>query len=190
MSIIKLNNPKTEHYNNLKKFILSFDFTWSHLKEFTPQGGKDIDHTNQCHPEFCSERNFDEFTLYTHAFLHRPTRDTLYSKQYSPYLDDIIKLLGEIFNANAQIMDHFNMMVRCSANATHPEQKYIKTSLHTDHDFPHKNMLIYLTDAGGNTFVEDEEFAPEEDDVIIFEGEHCHELPKQKRRGVLVMTYI
>ena len=70
--------------------------------------------------------------MYTHAFLHRPTRDTLYSKQYSPYLDDIIKLLGEIFNANAQIMDHFNMMVRSRANATHPEQKYIKTSLLLD----------------------------------------------------------
>ena len=88
------------------------------------------------------------------------------------------------------IMDHFNMMVRFSENSTHPEQKYIKTSLHTDHDFPHKNMLIYLTDAGGNTFVEDEKFAPEEDDVIIFEGLHWHQLPKHKRRVVLVMTYI
>ena len=38
--------------------------------------------------------------------------------------------------------------------------------------------------------VEGEEFAPEEDDVIIFQGEHWHELPKQKRRVVLVMTYI
>ena len=84
------------------------------------------------------------------------------------------------------------MMVRCSLNATHPhpEQTSLKTSLHNDHNFPHKNMLVYLTDAGGSTFVEGEEFAPEEDDVIIFQGEHWHELPKQKRRVVLVMTYI
>ena len=51
-------------------------------------------------------------------------------------------------------------------------------------------MLIYLTDAGGSTFVEGEEFAPEEDDVIIFEGMHWHKLPKEERRVVLVMTYI
>ena len=60
----------------------------------------------------------------------------------------------------------------------------------TASDFPHKNMLIYLTDAGGSTFVEGEEFAPEEDDVIMFEGLHWHKLPRKERRVVLVMTYI
>ena len=76
-------------------------------------------------------------------------------------------------------------------NAVAPSDKRNIISVpHEDHEYPHKNMLIYLTDAGGSTFVEGEEFAPEEDDVIIFEGIHWHELPKQKRRVVLVMTYI
>ena len=106
-------------------------------------------------------------------------------------MDDVNKMYCEIFNDNMDVMKSFNMMCRCAVNAVQQYEKEDTITLpHTDHDFPHKNMLIYLTDAGGSTFVEGEEFAPEEDDVIIFQGEHWHELPKQKRRVVLVMTYI
>ena len=91
-------------------------------------------------------------------------------------------------------MKDFGMMCRCNVNAVEPpyDHQYMDaiTQPHMDHEFPHKNMLIYLTDAGGSTIVEGEEFAPEEDDVIIFEGMHWHKLPKKERRVVLVMTYI
>ena len=85
---------------------------------------------------------------------------------------------------------------------THSDKpKY--TRPHVDHKFPHTNMLIYLTDAGGKTIVEDiskrEESTfslslahdPKEDDVVTFGGQyHCHELPKEKPRLVIVTTYI
>ena len=54
-------------------------------------------------------------------------------------------------------------------------------------------FLVELEETSENVYtavVEGEEFAPEEDDVIIFEGIHWHQLAKHKRRVVLVMTYI
>ena len=56
------------------------------------------------------------------------------------------------------------------------------------HHFPHKNILLYLTDTGGKTFVEEEYHDPKEDDVIIFSGNHWAELPKTGRRIVIVNT--
>ena len=61
--------------------------------------------------------------------------------------------------------------------------------MHEDHTFPHKNVLVYLTDAGGETYVGDDVFYPEEDSVLLFQGPHCHAMPKDKRRVVLVATY-
>ena len=62
------------------------------------------------------------------------------------------------------------------------------TNPHTDHSFKHVNLLIYLTDNGGKTFVEGEEHEPSEDDVILFTGEHFFELPKKGRRIVIIAT--
>ena len=59
---------------------------------------------------------------------------------------------------------------------------------HVDHDFPHVNFLAYLSDTGGRTFVDGEEFNPSEDDAIIFTGRHYLELPKKGRRIVIVGT--
>ena len=183
MSIIQLNNPKTESYNNLKNLILDGDINWFYHPTTTPASLNYNDYT--------LNKNIFNPPMYSHIFLLRTDLNNLYAKANSPYMDDVNKMYCEIFNANRDVMKSFNMMCRCAANETQPYNgPDDKTRAHVDHDFPHKNMLIYLTDAGGSTFVEGEEFAPEEDDVIIFQGEHWHELPKQKRRVVLVMTYI
>ena len=60
---------------------------------------------------------------------------------------------------------------------------------HVAHTFPHKNLIVYLNDAGGKTFVGDEVHDPKEDDVVIFSGIHNNERPKNTRRVVLVATY-
>jgi hypothetical protein len=51
---------------------------------------------------------------------------------------------------------------------------------------------VYFTDAGGETILvdEDERFYPKEDDIVTFEGLHCMNPPKDKRRVILVATYI
>ena len=61
---------------------------------------------------------------------------------------------------------------------------------HQDHIYPHKNILVYFTDAGGETYCESDVHDPREDDIIIFEGEHYHKLPEKDARIVFVATYL
>ena len=49
---------------------------------------------------------------------------------------------------------------------------------------------MYLTDAGGDTVVNDEVYSPKEDGVIMFEGEHYHHFPMKDARIVFVATYL
>ena len=62
--------------------------------------------------------------------------------------------------------------------------------LHVDHSFPHRNIIMYLTDAGGDTVVNDEVYSPKEDGVIMFEGEHYHHFPMKDARIDFVDTYL
>ena len=48
-------------------------------------------------------------------------------------------------------------------------------------------MIVYL-EGDGSTFVEDEEYAPKEDDIILFTGEHYMQRPSKGRRVILVST--
>tara|TARA_E500000305_G_C3918924_1_gene187134 strand:- start:111 stop:716 length:606 start_codon:yes stop_codon:yes gene_type:complete len=201
MSIVKLKNPKTKLYTDIKNHILGNsnlgkeNFNWTYLKRTTQEFNEE-NLTEYYYPILKKYHQEDKSIfntpMYNSVFLARPNRQDLYSIIYSQsFMEYINEMYSEILNANINIMGSFNMMCRCAANAVHPSTlENVITVPHTDHNFPHKNMLIYLTDSGGSTFVEGEEFAPEEDDVIIFEGMHWHELPKEERRVVLVMTYI
>ena len=192
MSIVKLKNPKTSNYHNIKKFILSPVFPWTYCAESTPSTNGELDNYKRSSRRHLKEDvKIHNTRMYTHTFLLRSGTDILYATPESSYIKDILPIYHDIFNVNYEVMKDFGMMCRCNANSFEPSKKnHGVTKPHLDHEFPHKNMLIYLTDAGGNTFVEDKEFAPEEDDVIIFEGLHWHQLPKHKRRVVLVMTYV
>ena len=193
MSIIKLKNPKTKKYHDIKKLILSSALPWTYLKETTPSTNNLLDGYEATVKKHIKEGvKIINPPMYCHTFLRRSSSRFLYPKVESTFLDDISLMYCDILNSNMDdIGKSFGMMCRCNANAVEPFlENNCVTKPHFDHQFPHKNMLIYLTDAGGKTFVEDEEFAPEEDDVIIFKGIHWHELPKEERRVVLVMTYI
>ena len=160
----ELVNPKTPEYFQLKSEVLGEMFPWH-----------------------CSKNKLDSFYFYGHTFLERPEFSG-FPKPLSKSIDIFLDYFAQICRAN-EGMD-FNYLLRMNANAVDPLVTNPEISaVHEDHTFPHKNVLIYLTDAGGETIVGDDVFHPEEDSIILFEGPHCHAMPKDKRRVVLVVTY-
>ena len=160
----ELVNPKTPDYYDLKSKVLGELFPW-----------------------FCSKNSHDNFYFYGHTFLERP-EFAGFPKPLSNHIDLFLDYFAQVCRANEDM--EFNYLLRMGANAvdllvTNPEI----SAMHEDHTFPHKNVLVYLTDAGGETYVGDDVFYPEEDSIILFQGPHCHAMPKKDRRIVLVVTY-
>ena len=178
MAIQKLINPKTDNYLRFKQYILSNDMPWYYEDSTIP----------------CKTKQFDP-SFFSHIFLKRPgdKEDTPEAKRYPT---PVSKLLEPFESVIEEIIKVNNIDIHCiyrmNANLTQP-LRHAKTSPpHVDHrdGFEHKNMLIYLTDAGGDTIVGKDRHSPKEDDIIVFGGEiHLHNFPLEKRRVVLVMTY-
>ena len=83
-----------------------------------------------------------------------------------------------------------DMIYRMCANCVHPTEKNIPGPEHVDHLFPHKNLIVYLTNfKGGATCCGGETYNGKEDDIITFEGTHNFYPPVDNRRVVLVATY-
>jgi len=70
---------------------------------------------------------------------------------------------------------------------------------HTDHEFPHNNLILYLTDSSGNTVLFDDqeniihEEEPEKGKMIMFDGSIKHTMRPCKgdeKRLILVTTFI
>ena len=66
----------------------------------------------------------------------------------------------------------------------------LMTSTEVVTNFPHFNLIVYLTDTGGETFVEDEIHIPKIHDVILFRGKHYMKRPTRDRRIILVATIL
>tara|TARA_Y100001937_G_C7104600_1_gene324297 strand:- start:56 stop:562 length:507 start_codon:yes stop_codon:yes gene_type:complete len=167
--IQKLDNPLTSDYIDLKNFILSIDFPWFRLPN-TTLNIKD-----------------DGISFFTHTFLERPESNIGYSRANSPYIDGCLKVLHQIVSSNDV---EFNYFIRASVNLVSPCSTVKRTVEHCDHQFPHKNILIYLSETDGDTVVDGENFSPQEDCGIIFTGKHYHYTPTDKDRIVLVGTFI
>jgi len=182
-----LENPLTSGYRELKDFILSEQFPWFYNNQATPYA-----------KALGFEQEHKDLSFYSHAVLHGPAHPATmnsehrrYPKSNSQYLDAFDDVINDIMLSN-------NMNVHCiyriNANAVHPVEGNVLTVPHTDHEFPHKNLLIYLTDAGGRTYCDkdgkDHYFDPCEDDIVTFEGLHYMQPPKFKRRVVIVVTYL
>lgn len=170
--ILKLNNPTTPEYLKLKKFIFSDQFPWFRLFNTT---------------FLSNSSDSDDVSYFSHTFLQRPEIGNSYSKVNNPNIDDIVFVIKQIFDFNNIDLNYF---IRINANLVTSSNIKKRTNLHEDHSFPHKNFLLYLTNSGGKTIVNDEEFDPKEDDSIIFSGEHCHEIPKKNDRIVIVATFV
>ena len=175
----RLETPDTGDYTSLKEAILGAHFGWSYNNKATPFMDK--------------VKGYHDLSFYSHAFLHGPSeRHGLYSKANSEWLPNVETVVGQVFEIN-KIKAH--CVYRINANAVHPVEGNVLTVPHTDHDFPHKNLLIYLTNVGGDTIVFDDvgkkhHFTPHEDAIVTFRGLHCMVPPKKGRRVVIVVTYL
>ena len=177
----KLETPDTPEYSDFKKLVLSANFGWSYNSMATG------------YSKYVAGNGYSDLAFYSHSFLHGPSPSHgLYSKVNSEHIDLVEVLLDQIFSLNNLKVE---AVYRINANAVHPVESNILTVPHNDHEFPHKNMLVYLTNTGGDTIVFDEggkkhHFTPVEDDIVVFEGLHCMVPPKSGRRVVLVATYL
>ena len=169
-----LKNPKTDTYKNFKNLVLSADFSWFRMAHTAFE-----DH----------QEGHEDFPFLSHRFLTRPLNSCLYSKVNSSHVDEMERVFREIAYAND--IDP-QVIYRMNANAVYPTANNLPSPLHVDHNFPHNNMIIYLTDLhGGSTMVEGKEYMAQEDDVLIFDGKlHCARPPRKDVRIVLVITFL
>ena len=160
--IRQLTNQKTDNYRDLKNIILSQNFPWFYADSLT---GMDY---------------------FSHIFLERPeSGEVPYQQVVSEHLNRVSFVVDEILKHNNI---EYKFFIRSNANCVTPDNDVQLSEPHVDHDFPHINVLIYLTNSGGKTYCEDEFHDPKEDDVILMTGEHWGERPKVGRRIILVNT--
>ena len=180
-----LKNPLSDNYKRLKEYILGDVFTWVYLEQSTPDDDVDVD---VCHP-FKGSTEYNNISFFNHSFLTRPipTKRYSHSNDHPELLERCTWALDDIFTFNDI---KYDCIFRIAANLVFPTTGPQLTYPHVDHPWEHKNLIIYLTDAGGKTICEEEFHDPAEDDVLLMEGRHHLELPKEKRRVVLVATYV
>ena len=172
MSIVELKNPLTPKYQELKMIVLGNNFPW--FWDTQADGRSPVKEDN------------DNFPIYFHSFLYRPTSERFYS-QSSSYCDLVHDVVVEILKYNNI---GFDVIYRMAANCTHPTEKNLSGPVHMDHDFFHKNLIVYLNNfEGGGTWCEGKTYNGKEDNIITFEGEHNFSPPLKDRRIVLVATY-
>jgi hypothetical protein len=177
MSIVKLKNPLTKNYIELKNTILGNNFPW-----FWDNQVEDFEDGEETY----KDTRYDNFPIYFHSFLYRPTPECFYSRP-SSYCDIVHSVVVEILKYNNI---GFDVIYRMSANCTHPTDKNLCGPIHTDHNFSHKNIIVYLNNfEGGSTWCEGKTYNGKEDDIITFEGNHNFYPPLKDRRIVLVATY-
>ena len=182
--IIKLNNPMTELYVDFKEMVNSGTFPWFVQSTFQPKKKKVIKNI----PEGLTEDDFGTHEFFAHPILERPEISGI-SNPLSKAIEDVLEMYREFKDVG--LVEKNSFLLRACLNLTTPYVSGPRYSIpHCDHKFDHTNMLMYLTDAGGRTFVGDEEFDPKEDDIILFKGEHYNELPESKNRIVLVLTLL
>jgi len=163
--IIQLKNPRTSTYNEFKRAIKRIDFNWNYY----PRSDE------KANPGMLS-----------HTFIKRPEQIKYPTVQCdgAKFAHDVVE---EILNHNDIILD---CIYRLNLNMVFPQAGNQQTPVHVDHPFPHDNILIYFSNEG-KTILDNDEHDPKEDDVIIFPGvPHCHELPKNDMRIVLVATCV
>lgn len=177
-----LKNPKTENYFLLKETVLSNNLPWFYCDK-SILDAKELD-----------DLKYENAEFFHHCVLERPNSTCLYPSVISETAGFVNNVLSEIFTYNKIDVScifriNFNCMYYTSNKRTIP---------HLDHNFPHKNLLVYLNSFdNGETviFGEDEKeylHKPKEDDIIAFGGNiHCCQHPSPgQRRIVLVTTYI
>jgi len=182
----KINNPKSTSYLNFKDYCNSRHITWNWLEHNVEQKNNHKNATT-VRPESWNDESIN-FGFYAHLFLIPPHPRALYSTPVDERTLEVHDIIRGILEYNGIKVD---IIYRIAVQFVLPTKDEGHSVAHVDHPFPHKNLIIYLTDPeGGSTVCEGEEFLGKEDDVIIFEGEHYMYPPKKGRRMVIVATYL
>lgn len=189
MPITKLINPKSQNYYNLKNYVLSSKIGWYYFEDSTQLNGQST-----------AEDGYSNLPFYGHCVIHRPLdwdkvrppvglfvpeiTSPLWKECVEPFLQD----LGESNGWRDEVA--IKSILRVNINAMDPSEG--TTVPHLDHLYiDHKNILVYFTDAGGDTIVDGVHYSPQEDDIISFGAEwHCLQPSKFKRRVVMIVTFI
>ena len=183
--ITKLKNPFSENYYLLKNTILGYNFPWY----FETQS---VSVKDYC--EF-DELKYDDHSIFSHVVLKRPFYDVkMYSTSVSTLMDPVEDFLRQVFDLN-NIKVSYLLRVNVNCFISKPNQK--PGFPHKDHEFPHKNLLIYFTNVGGELVVIDDNkthhsYLPEEDNIITFGGNYHYVVPQKncERRICMVVTYV
>ena len=180
----QIMNPRTDEYLALKELVSSMDFAWF----WNTDSVRDSDGND----------SVNAIPFFNHTIIRRPLEApdyVAYPKPYSQFVDISSVIIRQILQANSISL---NCVYRASVNLTLPQlTENLHVKPHIDHEnLDHKNLLIYLNDADGDTVVCDDDYnvlsseSPKEDKVIIFEGMHYHYMPTTSRRMVFVCTFI
>lgn len=135
----------------------------------------------------------------TGGFSHIVIKDDIVN---SPYINKFSKIF-DLFEkkVNIQINSIIRFRIRMTlADGSGPRSNYI----HTDHDFPHKVLLIYINDSDGDTILYDKilgedisnikeiyRFSPKTGDAIVFNGLRYHSgaVPSKGKRLVINIDF-
>lgn len=168
--IQKISIKKTENYINFKKISLG-NLSWVYQSS--------------------TSYGVEDYPVFVHSIVSTPGILNLFPT-YCSDLHSICNLvLSEIFYENGIDV---KCVFRVGLNMCLPLISDVQHSHpHYDHNFDHKNLLVYLTDSDGDTVVcEKNEVrnSPKEDTGIVFKGKHYNYLPTYNRRVVLVCTFM
>ena len=169
-----LENPKSNEYLSLKELILGDSFLWTYGSS-TPG---------------MSKEGHEDIPTYGHAFLIRP------EDSWGKYPQINCNIADQCIGVLISILRHNNiepnLFLRVAANAVHPTENNLPSVPHVDHaDISHRNILVYLTPTyGGYVSCKGNTHCPEEDDVVLFRGEHFLQPPSKGRRVCIVGTFI
>ena len=181
--ITKLKNPLTQDYKQLKKILLTEKVSWHYSSTTTIN---------------LKESKNKDMAFFSHVLLNRPNPANDGIKiplVASAYFEQCYFILKQILDFNKI---HFNVVYRMNLNLTlHSSVK--ETIPHIDLNFPHKNIIIYLSSFNdGRTIVLDKNnkkmySEAKEDNIIMFDGElaHYHESPAiDDKRIVMVANFL
>lgn len=138
MTIKTFNNALTkDELNFVDDILLGTSFPWFHQKRSIPKNKK---FSNQSYPFFSHN-----------LMLRAQSKDNQPGIINSEYFNHFY----EIFKRNCP---SFNYLLRMSLNLTfYSDNEY--GDIHVDHNFPHKNMIIYLNKfSNGSTFLFDNNY--------------------------------
>jgi hypothetical protein len=172
----KWKNPLTDEYKELQDWIVnSIAMEWFYVPN-------NVDGPNV-------PGKFIPF--YSHMIMQRPNRHNgkPYSEITSNLFENTYKVIQQIFDYNNT---ELNILYRININCV-TANRVKQTPWHQDLEIPHKNFIIYLSEfTGGQTYLKKDTHEPKVDDIVVFEGEHCHAPPKKQneRRIVLVACYL